>query len=268
MITAALLAISASLVVPPAPVYDGPASRKLTGCVASVELDGLILEVADSVVAPGGLGLFVRCAENVDSVTVSGGTPLCGYADGSMEMAADSAGGKTVAFALRTIGTAVFFEKSLHTVGSLLDTGVDIAGHRAVRDASGALSEILLDREYDGPRYFVPRPPDELSVMNVGQFANDLAIGGGNDMQGESYFDTSRTSNVIVLVQRLERDPTDPELLLPSRPISTLARDVTFENAVPYELGCEYGSACPRHSSPCLACCAHLLVSARHGVLG
>ena len=46
---------------------------------------------------------------------------------------------------------------------------------------------------------------------------------------------------MLVLVQRLERAADDETLLVPTRPISTLARDVTFENAEPMEIGCEYG---------------------------
>ena len=75
--------------------------------------------------------------------------------------------------------------------------------------------------------------------MNIGQFANDLAIGGAADA---AYVDASSAANIVVLVQRLERDPLNPLLLLPSRPISTLSRDVTFANQQPMEVGCEYGS--------------------------
>ena len=80
----------------------------------------------------------------------------------------------------------------------------------------------------------------ELTIMNIGQFSNDLAmpeVGGRQD-----YYGDSRGSNVLVLVQRLERDPERPDTVLPSRPISTLAMDVVFDNAAPMELGCQYGS--------------------------
>ena len=234
----AILAATAALETPP--VYKGPVCASLQNCVASVELNGLFPEVADSVIAPSGRGLFIRCAESVEGVTVGGATPLCGYADGKMQSQPDSDGGKTVSFALRSPGTAVYFEKELHTVGSLLEAGLSIAGHNAERDATGALTAVTLDPSYSGPRYFVPSPFEELSVMNLGQFANDLAIGGDNQPEAE-YYETSQIANLIVLVQRLERDPDNPNLLLPSRPVSPLAKDVTFENSLPMELGCEYG---------------------------
>ena len=57
----------------------------------------------------------------------------------------------------------------------------------------------------------------------------------------EGYGAVSAEVNLLVLVFRLERDAETPAILLPSRPISTLARSVTFANAEPMELGCRYG---------------------------
>ena len=39
----------------------------------------------------------------------------------------------------------------------------------------------------------------------------------------------------------MERNPDWPSELRPSRPVSTLSRDVMFVNTEPMELGCEYG---------------------------
>ena len=49
-------------------------------------------------------------------------------------------------------------------------------------------------------------------------------------------------SNLLVLVYRLERDSDEPNILIPSRPITTTGRAITFVNDVPMELGCRYGS--------------------------
>ena len=99
---------------------------------------GLVLEVADSLAGGGGAGrgLFVRLAEGVDSVTLPAGVAFCGYAAGGMEMAADSEGGKTVGFALRSADTSVFFEQQLWSVPDLLAPGSGvrhIAGHEVER---------------------------------------------------------------------------------------------------------------------------------------
>ena len=55
-----------------------------------------------------------------------------------------------------------------------------IAGHTAVRDESGDLVSISLDPTFDGPRFFVPdaQQPAPPTVLSIGQYANDLAIGG------------------------------------------------------------------------------------------
>jgi len=225
------------------PVYSGPTCAQLANCIATIPLEGsgLILEVADSLVANGGKGLFIRCEAGIESVRVSRATAMCGYAQGTMEATADSACGKTVAFALRQPSTAVFFEKELHTVSSLLDAGLSIAGHSVTRDVNGALTCLAVDDDYEGDRFFVPsQPQPEPSLMSLGQYANDLAVGGDLSIE-RGYSDESAQSNLLVLVQRLERDPSDATRLLPSRPISTIAHDITFENAMPMEVGCEYG---------------------------
>jgi hypothetical protein len=242
-------------------IYDGPTTSNgadLANVASVIELpeSGLCLEVADSLVAEGGKGLFIRLMDGAPPVTVDRATPLCGYAEGSMVASPDSAGGKTVAFHLRSPDTSVFFEGELTTVRQLFASGglESIAGHVIGRDASsGELDSIRLDVAYSGPRYFVPEQPQPASptIMQLGQMANDLAIGSNDDEDDDSdgntsggrssYEERSALSNLLVLVQRLERDPDTPSKLLPSRPISTLARTVTFRNTNAMEVGCEYG---------------------------
>jgi len=168
-----------------------------------------------------------------------------------MRDAADAAGGKTVTFALHSLQTLVFFEGAITNVGALFAAGLEIDGYLPTRDEdgggnSGAISGLQRDPEYAGPRYFVPESPQpELSIMNIGQMANDLAIGPA-ELSGAGdggYAARSAASNALALVQRLERTPDEPSRLRPSRPISTLARTVIFANELPMELGCE----CARH---------------------
>lgn len=232
------------------PVYNGPTTQTLTNCRETIPLteSGLVLEVADSVVAPGGLGLFVRCADPAQPpITLDALTPFCGYAVGAMCMEADTACGKTVTFMLHSLNTHVFFEGRLWTVGELLRSGLEIAGYEATHDAkTGAPVSIRVDATYTGPRFFVPsQPQPELSILNCGQLANDLAIGPAElaGAGGGTYADDSRAANLLALVQRLERDPDTPTLLCASRPISTLARTIAIANSQPMEVGCEYGPA-------------------------
>ena len=228
-----------------APVYGGPTAAKLTNCVASIPLpeSGLIVEVADSIIAPGGLGLFVRCADS--PVTLDALSPFCGYANGEMRETADAAGGKTVAFNLASPQTLVFFEGAMWPVEALLEKNLQINGYTATRDAKTNEVALVADETYTGPRFFVPTPPpmNELTILNCGQMANDLAIG-ASQSSGGSYAADSRAANMLALVQRLERDPSheDGSVLRASRPISTLARADTIANREPAEVGCEYGA--------------------------
>lgn len=227
-------------------LYDGPETPSLSNLLVSIELEesGLVVEVADSLVANGGRGLFVRLAEGAQQpVTLDKGTPFCGYAQGAMEQKADAAGGKTVAFHLRSVDAAVFFEGELRSVracleGYRLETGAvsGIVGHSAIRDDAGELVSIEIDasRQYFVPAAEQPSP----TIMTLGQYANDLAVGGDDD---ERYEERAASANMLVLVQRLERDPETPSVLRPSRPIPTLARTVAISNALPMEVGCEYG---------------------------
>ena len=243
------------------PIYVGPMceDNELQGLVCSLELEsvGLALEVADSVAVPnGGRGLFVRCLGETESVTLDEGTAVCGYAAGAMRTSADSEGGRSVGFALANLESVVWFEQELHAIGDLLaDDSIDgIAGHVAEFDpASKQPIRIAIDPSYDGPRYFVPdeEQPDALHIGAIGQMANDLAISDADEEPPASaalrqsrtaqYEEASGNCNLLVLAFRLERDEGDPRILVPTRPITTLAKSVTFVNDVPMELGCHYG---------------------------
>ena len=127
------------------PVYEGPSCNELSNIVASIELEesGLIVEVADSLVANGGRGLFVRLMDGVESVTLDAASPFCGYASGSMQVEPDALGGKTVAFLLGGLDTAVFFEGRLATIRMLLQDGENIeriAGHDVLAVATAVKS--------------------------------------------------------------------------------------------------------------------------------
>ncbi|KAL1507286.1 hypothetical protein AB1Y20_008133 [Prymnesium parvum] len=250
-----------------APLYAGPSGEALQEVECTLELPeaGVVLEVARSTV--GGRGLYLRCGEGVSSVSLPRGTAVCGYAAGAMAARPDAAGGKTVLFRLADLETSVFFEKQLCNVQALLDAPDvrEIAGHLVERDEhTQQILSISPDPEYTGARYFVPSEvqPEPLSILHLGQFANDLAIdevhdegeepaeasgrreGAADDGRSarEQYELSSAESNILVLVFRLERDPDDPALLIPTRPVSALARATTFANQIPMELGCHYGA--------------------------
>ena len=100
-----------------------------------------MLEVGDSRVAPGTLGLYARLADGVTTVDLPAMTLIGGYSKGSFcrqvaqrrsllpflltygivdpTLCKDS-GDKTVGFALTSMNTAVFFNRELMTLGQAL----------------------------------------------------------------------------------------------------------------------------------------------------
>jgi len=64
-------------------------------------------------------------------------------------------------------------------------------------------------------------------------------LAGGIDA-GE-YEERSTERNIAVVQWRVEVDAQDPTVLLPSFPLLSYSRTVTFRNQEPMELGCRYG---------------------------
>jgi hypothetical protein len=228
--------------------YDGPspADGALLGQECTLKGPaGLIVEVAQSTVTESGRGLFVRVGPD-EPVTVPGGTALCGYGTGEMlEERSVHAAGRCTEF--RLVGCAVvWFEDELTNACELLQREdiTEIAGHDAVRDASGQLLSIRVDESYTR-RFFIPSEEavdgKHLEIDSVGIMANDLA-GGFADLYKRSGYDAAAAAaNILVLVQGLERDESDPSRLLPSQPVPTISRTVTFANEQPMEVGISYG---------------------------
>ena len=240
----------------PSDVYNGPildpeTNEAMTAALQLAEL-GIDVAVGKSVVSPGQLGLFVRCSDNVESVSLPECTLLCGYAKPGTFMSTD-VGDKTVGFSLPSSRTAVFFERQLMEVGDALQLAASEFGNGACGLAGHELSiheeDVLLIRPVEGgfDRYFCPdlvnsdHVGGDITVQNFGQFCNDLAW----DMMSppaslEEYTNRSETKNCVQLVWRLEYDEA-MQSLVPSWPVSVLSKDVCFENREFMELGTRYG---------------------------
>lgn len=232
-------------------VYSGPVTNH--GELQDLECSlsgpgGLILEVAQSTIADtdAGRGLYVRVPAGEKSITLPGGTALCGYGSGSMcAERPERARGRYTEY--RLIGCAtVWFEGELTNACELLqrDDIEHIAGHEAVRSAYGELQSIRADEDY-ADRFFVPSEQAvagaQLDLSSVGIMANDLAGGFAELYERGGYDAASAAANLLVLVQGLERHPDDPATLLPARPVPTVCRSTTFENVEPMEIGISYG---------------------------
>jgi hypothetical protein len=162
----------------PSDVYSGPildpeAYEGMTAALHLAEL-GIDVAVGKSLVSPGQLGLFVRCSDNVDSVSLPECTLLCGYA-------------KPGTFLNTDVGDGCVFERQLMEVGHALQLAASEFGNGACGLAGHELSmneeEVLLIRPVEGgfDRYFCPdlvnsdHVGGDIIVQNFGQFCNDLA---------------------------------------------------------------------------------------------
>jgi hypothetical protein len=261
-------------------VYKGPILADPSKIVAGLSLNelGLDLLVAPSTVAPGQLGLYAILSERdsddrIESTTIPAMSLLCGYSREG-RFAAKDEGDKTVGFSLACATTAVFYERQLMSIVDALALAAEtkganqacgLAGHVLVQNEDTQQVEIYLDGgNPEFKRYFIPALVNDndddnndsnsqeegndddkyanLSVQNLGQFCNDLAWSFDKPPINKDDYDHADSSNNIVqLVWRLEFDPTTNSLV-PSWPVSVLARDVSFENAdVCMEVGTRYG---------------------------
>lgn len=261
---------------PIARIYDGPILMDTSGIVGGICLQqlGIDLFVAPSVVAPGTLGLFCLLSEDVESAILPSMSLLSGYSREGIFLDKDE-GDKTVAFAIPSLETAVFYERELMSVIDALelaasshgkDGACGLAGHVLVQNEDGEV-EIYVDNEDPTfKRFYVPallnggednlagfEGDDEadsgaasigavLSVQNIGQFCNDLAWSSENPPKSkEVYEKKSEMANLVQLVWRLEFDPST-NCLVGTWPVSTLSNDVTFQNSDTFmELGTRYG---------------------------
>lgn len=218
---------------------------------------GLDIAVGPSVVCPAQLGLFVRCSDGVDSVTLPECTLLCGYANPGTFLS-DDVGDKTVGFSFTNRSTAVFFQRTLMEVGDALQWAAlelgngacGLVGHElSLREEDQLVIQPVEQEGFD--RFFCPDlvnagggtydDDDGITIQNFGQFCNDLAW----DVLSppttlEEYTERSATNNCVQLVWRLEYDDSC-QCLVPTWPVSVLSRDVCFQNQEFMELGTRYG---------------------------
>jgi len=245
-------------------VYTGPflspiisESEELTAGINLAEL-GIDLFIGPSAVSPG-LGLFVRCSEGIDSVTLPECTLLCGYAK-SGSFGTKDLGDKTVGFSLRDGDTAVFYDKQLMTIGDALqkaavergDGSCGLAGHDILLENEKVQilpTAAAPDGAADFARYFIPdlfnsdegTTEDDLTIQNFGQFCNDLAWATeAPPATADEYTARSAAKNCVQLVWRLAFDEVS-KCLVPSWPVSVLAYDKKFENQDFMEVGTRYG---------------------------
>ena len=247
------------------PIYNGPVLASyadayadddeaavvapvMEGIVELTEL-GIDIAVGPSIIAPGQLGLYCRCIDSVDDVTLPECTLLCGYAKPGTFLDTD-VGDKTVGFALQSGTTAIFFERQLMTVQDALAKAATEYGNGSCGLAGHDLSmnekdeSITLQPVANGfKRYYFPEEEslEPIPIQNYGQYCNDLAWNQlSPPSNSDEYMERSKIHNCVQLVWRLEYDAAT-KCLVPTWPVSVVSHDVRFVNHNFMELGTRYG---------------------------
>jgi len=246
--------------------YVGPVSSiaDMEGGIAVGELSLNVL-AGPSLVAPG-RGLFLCIYDDMDEdsndegaveeIIIPQGTPLCGYARGYFTD--EQKGDKSVGFLFKENSadvTAVFYQQKLMTLGDAIwavyeerraegntDSSNLLFGHHVEVNADTSDVGIKVDKEFLS-RIFVPDTLEEskfeeFAATSLGVYANDLAY--DPDSNEEQYFENSERNNILQLVWRLAKDEKTGSLV-PTWPVVVTRKDVRFLNAVPMEVGLQYG---------------------------
>lgn len=257
--------------------YVGPQPKpgeKLTNVIATLPVGktGIVLNVAQSLLSPtAGFGLFLsKDSPIVPNLAMYQGQPLCGYA-GRPSAKPLEEGGRTIVNCFTSLSSDVFFENELQPLGRVIASKRinHVVGHRILTNECGDPVGIEPDESYAGEyRYFISDNDacsGPFNLMQVGQFANDLAItttpSGGvcinrvswqdgengefgsseGGIVGDEYLRASKSSNILALTFRMELDGADQRSLKPLPPILTFSRSAVFSSDTPLEVGCHYG---------------------------
>jgi hypothetical protein len=163
-----------------------------------------------------GLGLFIACSDDVDSVTIPSSTPICGYSRGIFTEYNIIDSDKTVLYKFTNINQGVLFEKKVIRLIDVIHIMMDryainfldqsdsmLLGH-IVTVATGTDSKdddngiIVPDKNYKN-NYFIPNHYINNNIEDNGSSNDDNS----NDMVSN---DTDTTSDIIQTIVDDNRD--------------------------------------------------------------
>jgi hypothetical protein len=206
-----------------------------------------------------GRGLFISLINNsITETTISMGSIVCAYSKGSFCPIIE--GDKGVSFMLTKLDTTVIFNKEYQSIFDILQQFHNetlqnpepskleefsnfIAGHCLYIGEDPSKLTILPDDEshFSDHNIFLPHPVhniDDVTIQNIGMFANDLAYDSQNvDLNETIYESNSKKFNCLSLVWRVE---LQENRIVPTWPIVMFNKDVQITNHEPMEIGMEY----------------------------
>lgn len=244
----------------------GPACAIPQGLQLEVELEdaGVVLQVAQSLVAPGELGLFAKCAPGKERAIIESGQVLCGYCADALLVSAIE-GDKAVPFHFPDAQMLVMYNNELRPLQAAIaeSKASQMYGHTVRRYGHNQIGVMVTPDGATTRRFLVPKAAAAeaggvaaLDSESLAQFCNDLAFSPGvierNDAM-VAYDAASDAANTLLLVWRVM--PCEQELgaegesigqvvtsLQPESVCAVATRDTRLErSAGSVELGCRYG---------------------------
>lgn len=168
-----------------------------------------------------GLGLFIACSDDVDSVTIPSSTPICGYSRGVFTEYNIIDSDKTVLYRFTNINQGVLFEKKVirlidvihimmdrYTISTLDQADSMLLGH-IVTVATETYSkdddyEVIVPDENYKNNYFIP---DHYINNNIED--NSSSNDDNSNDSSMVYNDTDTTSDIIQTIVDDNRDDVD-----------------------------------------------------------
>lgn len=208
----------------PGPSIQAPTAVETKVHIAEL---GVVLQVAQSLVAPGERGLFIRLADDFprDHVVLPAGRPLCGYCGGANVFTDAVRGNMAVPFAFDSAQSVVLYHGELRPLQQVVtESGADgVYAHRVQRYGPGGAGVMVTRDEAVTRRVLVP---DEARAAAAGgvpgctregvaQFCNDHAYSPDlleRKEAGWTYERASFERNLLILAWSLRPSSRDEPL--------------------------------------------------------
>jgi len=162
-----------------------------------------------------GLGLFIACSDDVDSVTIPSSTPICGYSRGVFTEYNIIDSDKTVLYRFTNINQGVLFEKKVirlidvihimmdrYTISTLDQADSMLLGHIVTTYSKDDYNGVIVPDENYKNNYFIP---DHYINNNI----EDNSSSNDDNSNDMVYNDTDTTSDIIQTIVDDNRDDVD-----------------------------------------------------------
>ena len=162
-----------------------------------------------------GLGLFIACSDDVDSVTIPSSTPICGYSRGVFTEYNIIDSDKTVLYRFTNINQGVLFEKKVIRLIDVIHIMMDrysirtldkvdsmLLGHIVTTYSKDDYNGVIVPDENYKNNYFIPDHYINNNIEDTSSSNDDNS----NDMV---YNDTDTTSDIIQTIVDDNRDDVD-----------------------------------------------------------